>query len=138
MRSRSHSISIATICMTIAITTSLMAADHLQERTHHRSERMAAWHSTVVAVDEKVPNTALMTYITDRPTHTERYMFTKVIPFLKVDGHLLGPAKSKFVEVDDSPGYVKASYLLGDVKVEFEVIPLKSSRCCSCRGYGCE
>ena len=35
---------------------------------------MAAWHSSVVAVDEIVPNTALMTYITDRPTHTEHYI----------------------------------------------------------------
>ena len=27
-----------------------------QERTHRRTERMAAWHDTLVAVDEVVPN----------------------------------------------------------------------------------
>ena len=75
MKTKPYSILVAAI----AAATTVMAAEKPQERTHHRSERLAAWHSTVVAVDETVPNKALMTYITDRPTHTERYMLAKVV-----------------------------------------------------------
>jgi len=121
---------------TIAVNASVMslvagmalAGEPLQERTHFRSERMAAWHSTQVTVDEKVPNTTVITYVTDRGTHTDRYMFAKIIPFLKKDGKLIGPAEAKFVQVDDIPGYVRASYMLDGVKVEFEAVPLMLGR----------
>jgi len=100
----------------------------LQERTHGRTERMAAWHDTIIAVDEAVPNSTVLTYVKDRTTHTERYAMTKLIPFLKIADKLVGPSKATFIAVDDIPGYVSSTYLINDITVEFQLAPLMIGR----------
>ena len=128
MRNKRNSTMTAALFLLFATVTSSYLFAQLQERTHFRSERMAAWHASQVAVDEAFPNTAMITYVTDRGTHTDRYMFTKIIPFVKINGDFLGTSKAKFVQVDDIPGYVNATYMLGETKVEFNAVPLLKGR----------
>ena len=115
------------VCAIIFAFANIACAD-LQEREHLRTQRMAAWHSSLVSVNETVPNTAILTYVTDRPTHTERYMLSKIIPFVSIDGISRGSSQAKYISVDDFLGYVQASYYIDDVKVEFQVVPLMVGR----------
>jgi len=115
------------VAIFVSLFSQLVQAEQ-QERTHRRTERMAAWHDTLVAVDEVVPNSTVLTYVKDRTTHTERYQLSKIIPFLTVDGKLVGPSKASFIAVDDIPGYVNASYVVDGVTVEFQLVPLMIGR----------
>jgi len=115
------------VLLLICLFTQLVQAE-LKERTHGRTERMAAWHDTLIAVDEVVPNSTVLTYIKDHTTHVERYAMAKLIPFLKIDNDMVGPSKAAFIAVDDIPGYVNSTYFVNDVKVEFQLVPLMVGR----------
>lgn len=90
--------------------------------------RMAAWHQTLVATDEQRPNSCLSTYIRDRFTQTEAYGLAKFMVMVEVDGKLIGPAEAKDIRVEDTPGGVVATYMLGPVKVTTELTALTIGR----------
>jgi len=91
-------------------------------------ERMAAWHETMVVVDEVHPNAAVLTYVEDRAVHTDQYLLAKLVPHVETDAGLVGPERAEDVQVEDFPGGVAASFVLDGVKVSLELLPLMVGR----------
>jgi hypothetical protein len=89
------------------------------------SDRMAAFHETLIRLDEVVPNTAVMTYHTGI---TEVFMVALLSAGIEIDNKLLGPEEAKELKVEDFPGYVQATYKLGDVRITARHTPLLVGR----------
>lgn len=78
------------------------------------SERMAGFHETMIRFDERVPNTAVMTY---HDTVTQIYMTGMLSASIDVGGELIKADKAQEIVVEDFPGGVEATYKLGDVNI---------------------
>lgn len=89
--------------------------------------RMAAWHKTIVAVDEKVPNACLSTYIEDKFS-IDCYGLAKIVTGVETGGKLVWTTSARDIGVEDFPGGVRAIYFLGGIKITTEFIPLMVGR----------
>lgn len=92
------------------------------------NERMAAHHQAIVAVDERRPNAALLTYVNDHFTYTDLYLLAKLVAGVEVAGQTHWPAEARARRVTDLPGAVEASYQLGKVRVTTRITPLLVGR----------
>lgn len=92
------------------------------------TERMAAFHETIVATDELRPNSCITTYIKEHFTYMDSYLLAKLVTGVEAGGGTMWPASAQAVRVEDIPGGVKAEYELGGVKVTTEIVPLLVGR----------
>jgi hypothetical protein len=92
------------------------------------TDRMAAFHQTLVDVDETKPNAEILTYNLDEGVFLGQCLLARLVAYVEVDGKELGPDDSLDLLVEDFPGGVAANYRLGDVRVTFEVVPLLLGR----------
>jgi len=91
-----------------------------------KAERMAGSHHTLVVADEKHPNAAVMTYGLDKPASTAQYVLCKFAPILNTE--LLKDTTPADLAVHDLPGSVVGTYLIKNVKVTYELLPLLVGR----------
>jgi hypothetical protein len=91
-----------------------------------RCERMAAYHETIIAMDNERPNAEVITWAS--PSRNTFHMVSKLTPYLDIDGRLAGPDEARDVKVWDFPGGVEASYRIGTVGVKIRFIPLLFGR----------
>ncbi len=89
-------------------------------------ERMAAWHETLIQVNENNASSFVMTYGGKHP-FSHNYL-TKFIVYTKQNGQLLGPSDITDLKVNDYPGGVAADYSLGNVKVNLNIFPAFAGR----------
>ncbi len=82
--------------------------------------RLAAWHRTIVSVNETVPNTGVFTYLTERRTATLSNVLVKFAP--AIGG--TGATGAQDITVEDFPGGVTARFTLDDTRVTTEITPL--------------
>jgi len=92
------------------------------------NDRMAAWQHTLVATDEKCPNSCLGTYINDRFSFTETYMLAKLVVGVEKEGETSWACSATEVRVEDVPGGVVATYDLDGIHVRTEITPLLEGR----------
>lgn len=89
---------------------------------------MAAWHQTLVAIDEQRPNIHVGTYVNNRFSFVETYQLVKIVSGIEIGGKTWWPVTARQVRVSPFPGGVKAFYVLGGVNVEVEITPLLHGR----------
>ena len=102
------------------------------------SQRMAAWHETILAMSETQAVATLGTYIKDKTLGDDRgqllgllmsrYTLLPLVPNLERDGGLIPFSKSTEIAVDDFPGGVRAVATLDGVNVTAEFMPLHTGR----------
>jgi len=80
------------------------------------SVRMAAWHETMVRLDEVVPNAAVLTYDTDT---VKSFFVSKMVAY---PGG--APTDAQELAVEDFPGGVEAKYKLAGAEVKATLVPL--------------
>ena len=90
-----------------------------------KSERMAVYQHTLVVADEKQPNAAVMTYALDKPAGSGQYVLLKLSPSIKNESQQFQPDS---LLIKDMPGSVRGKYMVGDITVEYEVMPLLVGR----------
>lgn len=88
------------------------------------TERMAAFHKTVVITDEAVPHSAVFTYLTKRFTYTENNFLAKIMPVVTANGERVACDRAERVAVEDTPGGVAATFTLASIRVESNITPL--------------
>ena len=99
-----------------------------QKKKPVKSERMAVHHHTLVVAHEKRPNTAVMTYGLDKPASTAQYVLCKFVPEVVIGAEPSKKANAVNLKVQDTPGSVVGTYMIKDVKVTYEVMPLLVGR----------
>ncbi len=92
------------------------------------TDRMAAFHQTLVATDEVHPNSSVDTYLNDKYTHTNTYKLAKIVPFVKDGDSAVYVDQAENVNVLPKPGAVTGSFDLNDVSVITEITPLAIGR----------
>ena len=55
------------------------------------TDRMAAYHHTLIDVDETKPNTEILTYNLDEVAALGQYLLARLVPYVEVGGQQLGP-----------------------------------------------
>jgi hypothetical protein len=100
----------------------------LQLEVWAMTDRMAAYHQTLVDVDETKPNVEILTYNLDEFVFLGQYLLTRLITYVDVHGKMLGPDDSLDLHVEDFPGGVSATYRMDAVSVSMEVVPLLVGR----------
>ena len=116
----------ATIMLTI-----VMAASLGFSHTHTlpcSTDRMAAFHQTLVATDEVRPNSSVDTYLNDKYTHTNTYKLAKIVPFVKDGDRAVYVDHAEHVTVLPKPGAVTGSFDLHGVSIRTEITPLAIGR----------
>jgi hypothetical protein len=93
-----------------------------------RTERLAAFHKTVVVTDEQVPNSAVFTYVSKRFTYTENNLLAKMVPLVATGSGVVTAEWAEQVRVEDTPGGVTASFVMANTRVKTEVTPLLVGR----------
>ena len=92
------------------------------------SERMAAYHHTLVMADEKSLGSVVMTYGLDKPASHYLYVVARFFPLLDARA-TNNPAPPRVrPRVADAPGSVVAEYNQDDVAVRYELLPLLIGR----------
>lgn len=114
--------------LVVIITLLLVILQTAYSRSPVKQERMAAWHESIVNVDEVQPNGEFMTYVTDDNTWEDTYLLAKMVTSIEKDGKSIMPTEAMDIKVEDFPGGVEASYMLGDVKMHCRYIPLMKGR----------
>ncbi len=113
----------------LAVAPLLLAAHaNAQAPKHALDDRMAAFHQSIVAINEVVPNAGLTTYVADRFSQTEAYGLAKVVVGVEEGGSTIWADRAVDVRVDDLPGGVRATYRLGSTTVRATIRPLIGKR----------
>ncbi len=99
-----------------------------QVETWAMTDRMAAYHQTLVDVDETVPNVEILTYNLDELISIGQYLLARLVAYVDVGGRRLGPDDSLDLHVEDFPGGVAVEYRLAGTRVSLEVVPLLLGR----------
>ncbi|RKX36314.1 MAG: hypothetical protein DRP64_18740, partial [Verrucomicrobia bacterium] len=81
---------------------------------------MAAWHETMVRLDEVVPNAAVLTYDTDT---VKSFFVSKMVAYPGGS-----PTEVQELMVEDFPGGVEANYKLANTEVTATLVPLLVGR----------
>jgi hypothetical protein len=68
------------------------------------TERLAAWHETIVAVAEGVPNCGVFTYRKPESTIWGHDMLAKLVPLVEVKDSLFSPEQAENIQIEDFPG----------------------------------
>lgn len=89
-----------------------------------RTERLAAFHKSVVITDESVPHSAVFTYLTKRFTYTDSNRLAKIMPVIQKDGDDVTCDLAEQVQVEDTPGGVAAEFILADMRIRTSITPL--------------
>ncbi|MCL5271333.1 MAG: hypothetical protein M1457_12465, partial [bacterium] len=92
-------------------------------------QRMAAWDRCIAAVDEKVPNTAVLTYVMDVPIEYQKlYLAAKLVAGVETSGGIAWPSQAAEARVEDFAGGVRAQWQAGGATVRTRVTPLFTRR----------
>ncbi len=91
-------------------------------------ERMAAWHETMVSTDELRPNSCVSTYVKEYFGYMDTYLLAKLSCGVEDGGAQVWTDRARDVQVEDTPGGVRASFRLGRVKVRTDITPLMVGR----------
>ncbi len=91
-------------------------------------DRMAAYHATLVAINEARPNAGVLTYAMDAPTYMDHYGLVRLAVGVEVGGRTHWASEAKEVEVRDIPGGVEAAWRVAGVKVSTRILALPVGR----------
>lgn len=89
------------------------------------NDRTAAYHRSIVTMTSRVPNCALLTYAPNSQMH----LLAKIVPGVEVTpGNILWASHSTEATVEDVPGGISATFLIGEVTVRAEIVALAVGR----------
>lgn len=88
------------------------------------TDRMAGWQYTLVATDEKVPNSCLSTYISESYSCTDTHLLAKMVVGLGTGSQIIWTATPEVVSVEDFPGGVEAIYRLDGHLISTRILPV--------------
>ncbi len=99
----------------------MVGASAREEPPRILDNRMAGWHRTMAAINEKVPNTVVFTYLTEQQTAVASNVLAKLAPLIEGS---VGATQAENVIVEDYPGGVNGQFDLNNVHVTTEITPL--------------
>lgn len=95
------------------------------ENSRNPMWRMAAFHETIVWLDEAAPNAAVVTY---HGGVIQSDWVTKISTFVADKDQLIGADKATDIVIEDFPGGIEGHYMLAGAKVTAQIIPLIEGR----------
>ena len=73
-------------------------------------ERVAAWDKTIAYTDERVPNSAVLTYMHDHAEFVYFNFLAKIMPSAVINGEKILITQAQDVKVEDFPGFLIKYY----------------------------
>jgi hypothetical protein len=106
----------------------VVEADPTASTPRHLSHRMAAFHKTMTAVSENVPNASVNTYARLGGNGILSHFLAKLVPLVEIDGVMTGPTQAWDTQVEDEPGRVVTEFRIEDTQVRTVLTPLLVGR----------
>lgn len=98
------------------------------EKADTGPERIAAFHSTILAMNTHKPCGGLFTYNREEDLPWGQYLLAKILPYVQLNGELLAPSQTAAPEVYDLPGSITGKFRYGSVTLTMELFPLLFGR----------
>jgi len=109
----------------LLVLVSILVAFPLIGKTAPANDRTAAYHRSITTMTSGVPNSALLTYAPNSQLH----LLAKLVPGIEISpDEILWASRSTEVKVEDFPGGIVATFILGEARIRVEMMPLTVGR----------